>query len=108
MRIPPGIRRAFRLPLTSDRIVRDLDDEVRMHVEMRVDMLVGQGYSRELATIEALRRFGDVDDLKNYCVSIEVAHMQRIELSERIGGVLQDLRFAARQIRKAPAFAAVA
>src|SRR6185436_17638596 len=73
MRIPPGIRRAFRLPVTSDRIVRDLDDEVRLHVELRVSMLMAQGLSREQAQLEALRRFGDVDDLRDYCVSIEVS-----------------------------------
>jgi predicted permease len=108
MRIPDGIRRAFRLPATSERIARELDDEVRFHVEQRARALVDQGYSTDAAYTEALRRFGDVDDLRDYCVAIEVSHMQRIELRERIETVGQDFRFALRQLRKSPAFAFLA
>ena len=35
MRIPAGVRRVFRFPSSRERIARDLDDEVRFHVEMR-------------------------------------------------------------------------
>src|SRR5690349_18606617 len=61
------MRRAFRLPTTSERIARELDDEVRFHVEMRAKKLIESGYSTEDAYAEALRRFGDVDDLREYC-----------------------------------------
>jgi hypothetical protein len=102
--IPNGVRRAFRLPTTSERITRELDDEVRFHVEMRAQSLIGKGYNREAAYAEALRRFGDVDDLRDYCVSIEVRQMNRSDFRERINSLRQDLRFGARQLRKSPAF----
>ncbi len=108
MRVPPGIRRAVRLPTTGERIARELDDEIRLHVEMRASALMAQGFSREQALAEALQRFGDVNDLRDYCVSIEESHMQRVQLRERIDGVVQDVHFALRQIRKAPGFAAIA
>lgn len=108
MRIPNGIRRAFRLPTTSERIARELDDEVRFHVEMRARSLIGLGYSTEAAYAEALRRFGDVDDLRDYCVSIEVAHMHRVAFRDRLSTMLQDARFALRQFKKSPGFAFVA
>jgi predicted permease len=107
-RIPAGVRRVFRLPSSGERIARELDDEVRFHVEARMKTLRAQGYSEEEARAEALRRFGDVDDLRDYCVSMEVAHMQRTRFRERISTVAQDLRFALRQIRKAPGFAIIA
>ena len=74
----------FDLPTTSERIARELDDEVRFHVEERAKKLIDQGYSTEAAYAEALRRFGDVDDLRDYCVTIEVSHMQRVEFRERL------------------------
>jgi putative ABC transport system permease protein len=104
MRIPDGVRRAFRLPATSERIARELDDEVRFHVEQRAKKLIDQGYPTEAAYAEALRRFGDVEDLRDYCVAIEVSHMQRIEFRERVANVGQDFRFAFRQLRKSPTF----
>src|SRR3569623_2431602 len=108
MRIPDGVRRAFRLPATSERIARDLDDEVRFHVEERAWKLIAQGFSTEAAYAEALRRFGAVEDLRDYCVAIEVSHMQRVESRERLANVGQDFRFALRQLRKNPVFAFIA
>ena len=108
MQIPDGVRRAFRLPTTSERIARELDDEVRFHVEERAQKLIDQGYSIEAAYAEALRRFGDVDDLRDYCVAIEVSHMQRVEFRERLANIGQDFRFAFRQLRKSPVFAFLA
>jgi len=108
VRIPAGVRRVFRLPSSRERLVRDLDDEVHFHVEMRTRRLREQGYPAEQAQAEALRRFGDVEDLRHYCVSMEVAHMHRARLRERIESVSHDLRFAIRQFRKSPGFAFIA
>jgi predicted permease len=108
MRIPDGVRRAFRLPTTSERIARELDDEVRFHVEMRARTLIDQGYTTEAAFAEALRRFGDVGELRDYCVSIEVSHMQRLEFRERLATIGRDAQFALRQLRRAPVFAFLA
>jgi putative ABC transport system permease protein len=108
VRIPAGVRRAFRLPSSRERIARELDDEVRFHVEMRTKRLCEQGYPEEQAHAEALRRFGDVDDLRDYCVSMEVAHMKRARFREQVESLAQDLRFALRQFRKAPGFAFIA
>ena len=108
MPIPAGIRRAFRLPTTAARLGRELDDEVRFHVEMRVAALVARGVAPEEARAEALRRFGDADELRDYCLSIEVPQMQRANASERLHSLGQDLRFAIRQARRAPAFTTIA
>jgi len=105
---PSGVRRAFRLPVSSGQIARDLEDEVAFHVAMRVQALERTGLSHEDAIAEAQRKFGDVQDLRDYCVAIEVPHMQRALFRERMHSAWQDLRFALRQCRRSPSFAFIA
>lgn len=108
MRIPRDVRRVFQLPTTRDRIARELDDEVRFHIDMRAKSLEALGFPREDAYAKAVRRFGDVHDLHKYCLSIEVAHMKRVQWRERLDAIVQDLRLARRQFRRSPGFAAIA
>ncbi|MDP6581636.1 MAG: TonB family protein, partial [Vicinamibacterales bacterium] len=46
------------------RVERDLDDEVRFHIGMRVDRNLREGLSRAEAERDAHARFGDVRDVK--------------------------------------------
>jgi predicted permease len=108
MRVPGNVRRALRLPPTRERIARELDDEVRFHVEMRARRLEADGLPPDEAYAEALRRFGDVDDLRDYSLSLEVTQMRRMNFRDRLHGIERDLRFAARQFKKSPGFIAVA
>src|SRR5690349_6385854 len=101
--LPPRVRRLFRFPWrTAARVERDVGDELRFHIEMRADELVAAGMSRELALAEAWRRFGDVDDVRRHALSVSVGNRWRARLQEFGGGLAQDGRFAARQIRHAP------
>ena len=105
---PPGIRRALRLPTSAERLARDLDDEVRFHLEQRVQELVARGMTEDDARAEAIRRFGDTDDLRAYCRTIEEPHMRRMRIREWWDGWTQDLRFGARQLVRSPGFFLIA
>jgi len=106
--IPPGVRRALRLPANVDRLASELDDEVRFHLDQRAAELMQRGMSPEQAFEEARRRFGDAEELRDYVQSIEVSHMRRMRLREWWDGWMQDTRFATRQLRRAPGFFAIA
>lgn len=108
MRRRTGVRRVFRLPSTADRLARELDEEVAFHVETRVARLIAEGVPYDDARTEALRRFGDVDDLNQYCATLETAHMRRTRLKERLESLVLDLHFAWRQVRKSPGFSGIA
>jgi hypothetical protein len=54
-------RKIDRIPVRSDDPNEEMDEEIRAHLEMRIEALMAEGLSREQARAEALRRFGDVD-----------------------------------------------
>jgi putative ABC transport system permease protein len=87
---------------------REVDEEVRFHVEMRVRELVARGMDEGEARAEAVRRFGDIDrvkaDLRHLGERRDVAMNRRRWWDE----LRQDLAFAARQLRRTPSFATVA
>jgi len=56
------MKRVFRLPGTRRRAGDELDDELRFHLEGRVeDIMAREHLSRDEAEREARRRFGDYD-----------------------------------------------
>ena len=86
--------------LHKDRMERELDDEVRFHLEMQVERNLKKGMNPEEARYAALRNFGGVDQIKEEC-----RDMQGIRLIETLW---QDLLFGIRMLAKKPGFTAVA
>jgi predicted permease len=83
---------------------RDMDDELRAHVEHRADDLVRAGLPRDEALRRARLELGGVDALK------ERLRGERplASLRQWPGGALRDLALAARRLRQAPFFAVFA
>src|SRR5215207_1717205 len=104
-----GLRRLIRLPWRSrSRIKQDIDDEFQFHLEMRVAELKARGVAPEPARSEAMRRFGDMSDAREYCRTMDersITEEQRRNWFTELGS---DVRFAARQLRQSPAFTALA
>ena len=108
MKLPPGVRRLFRLPVSRTRILRDLDEEMRVHIAMRVEELRALGVSEPDAEAEALRRFGNPDEYRDYAERRSSQRARRLRFSDWIDEWIQDVRFAARQFGRAPGFTAIA
>jgi putative ABC transport system permease protein len=109
-RLPPRVRGSFRLavrrPAWSDA---DVDDELRFHVEMRVEQLMARGATRAEAEEEARRRFGPSwDEAVRHLHRSGRAREERLAMRERFDAVWQDLRYAVRTLRRAPRFALAA
>jgi hypothetical protein len=82
---------------------RDVDIEVALHIELRIQQLVRQGLPPELARAEAERRFGSTKALQSLEQS---AHWRdrRMSFRDWLDSVAQDIRYALRGLRREPAF----
>ena len=106
MSTPPMWRRYLRFWGSDAKA--DLDDELRAHLEMRVEENLARGLSPGDAYREARERFGDLDTVRAECRTIALEQertMRRLDTLESLG---QDLRFALRTLCHAPGFAAAA
>ena len=87
---------------------QEVDEEIAFHVEMRTRELVERGLDPATARSMATARLGDVAQLKRTCVDLGRKRDREMRITQWLGELRDDVRFALRQLRRAPAFAAVA
>jgi len=85
---------------SRQRLYDELDQEISLHLELRIEELTASGMTEREATAAAQREFGNVAMVKE---SAREAWGWRW-LEDLFG----DLRFGARMLRKNPGFTAVA
>jgi putative ABC transport system permease protein len=81
-------------------VERDLDDEIRDHLESQIEALVARGVPPEVAERDVRARFGALDLAKEQCR--DAWHMQLVDT------LVTDLRYTARTLWNSPGFATVA
>ncbi|HUN62022.1 MAG TPA: ABC transporter permease [Candidatus Sulfotelmatobacter sp.] len=84
----------------ANRLLRDLDQEIREHIEFATQENIERGMAPEEARYAALRKFGNVTRVKE-----DARKVWSTVWLEQLG---QDIRFALRQLCRSPIFTAVA
>jgi putative ABC transport system permease protein len=102
------MRRPLRSWLWRVPVDQEVDEELDFHVEMRTRELVERGLDPAAARELATRRLGDVARLRRTCVDLGRKRDRDMRLTQWFGEFRDDVRFAVRQMRRAPGFTAVA
>src|SRR5512141_2213909 len=89
-----------RALLHKDKVERDMDQELRFHLEMEIEGNISRGMSPAEARREALVKFGGVEKFKEECRDVRGAPL--------VASLLQDVRYGFRILFRNPGFTVVA
>lgn len=94
------VRLRLRSLFSGSSVDRELDDEVRFHLDQQIDANIASGMSADEARAAALRSFGGVEQRK-----------EEVRDTRRVGWIVdgvRDLRHGVRLLSRSPLFATVA
>ena len=94
------LQRRLRALVSRDAVERELDEELRFHLEMEVEYNVGRGLDPVEARRAALREFGGVSRIKE-----EAREARGVSALDDLG---RDIRLAGRSLRRTPVYTIVA
>jgi putative ABC transport system permease protein len=90
------LRALFR----REAVINDIEEELRLHIEMETEANIGRGMSPAEARREALRVFGNASSIKDVAYQVRGGGM--------LEAFLQDIRYGARVLLKHKGFTVVA
>jgi putative ABC transport system permease protein len=80
----------------------EVDEELRVHLEMRIEELKARGLTADDARREAIGQFGDLEHTRRYCQRQDQQKDERVQRSLFAQGLAQDLRISMRNLLRAP------
>jgi predicted permease len=101
------IRKLFRFPWrTRQRIAREVEAELRFHIEERTARLMATGLSRVDAESRARQEFGDIEEARRYITEVDRQAETNRRRKDYMGDLWQDITYSVRKLKSAPVFAA--
>jgi len=81
-----SILRRLGAPVRGEAAGREIEDELRFHIEARASDNIAAGMSPEDAVADAMRRFGDFNQIRAVCEGIK---------KERLAGIMKVIKVCA-------------
>lgn len=100
MSFPGELRRRLQMLFHRNRFQHDLDEEMRLHMELRREQQMAAGADPESARLRALRRFGNAVRIRE--------ESQRAWGWEWLEALLQDAGYGMRSMLRTPGVTAIA
>jgi predicted permease len=101
------MRPVIRTRFGRRALSHDVGEELAFHIEMRARQLIAKGMPPEAALDEARRRFGDMISVHDSCVTYDEERMRAMNRATLLQDLRQDLVYAVRMLRRAPAVSLV-
>ncbi|HEY4215943.1 MAG TPA: ABC transporter permease [Gemmatimonadaceae bacterium] len=98
IRSTPAWRRYLRF--WGHDAARDLDDELRFHVDARYDEFIAAGMSPTDARDAVAQRFGNMSDVQARCAAIDSQWERERTMADLARTIVADIRYAVRQLRR--------
>ncbi|HEY9428042.1 MAG TPA: ABC transporter permease [Gemmatimonadaceae bacterium] len=103
---PPAWRRYLRF--WGANVADDVDEELRFHVDMRVQEYMARGLMEEEARRAVTARLGDLDSARAECVELGKVREKHARQADFLDGLRADVSFAFRSLARTPGWTAVA
>ena len=97
-----------KTPFVEGKPEKEVDSELRFHIEERIKGYIASGMSLEQAQRAALERFGDIALVRQECARLLSEDRRQQRRRNWIEDFRQDLRFAVRAAAQAPVFTSLA
>lgn len=102
------MKRSLRSWLWRVPLAQEFDEEIELHIEMRTRELIADGVDPKTAREIAIKKMGDLDAFKRTCVDLGRKRDREMSITLWLEELRDDVKFAFRQLRQAPAFTLVA
>jgi putative ABC transport system permease protein len=101
-------KRTFRLEPFGGGLDDALDEELRFHLEERIDQLMADGLSEQDARAEAERALGGLEEHRRRAGAIDERRARRMHRRAGLDSLALDLRQVLRGLRRTPGFTLLA
>jgi predicted permease len=102
---PTSAKAMVRKPfwfLRRRSVASDVDEELNLHLDMKIADLRARGLSAADARAEAIRQFGDLERTREYCRRQDEQKEKEMQRSLMLQDFLQDARIGIRSLMRVP------